>query len=421
MPPHQIDIHRFHDLVRWAARADLAAAEQFTLLCQALDLWRGEPLAGLSGPWVETTREVLRQQRLTAVIAWARAALDAGQAATVIGPLAQELVEYSFAEPLVAMLMRALAATGRAAEALTQYAAVRYRLAHELGADPGAELQAVHRAILRGEGTVRTAPPIRAAPAQLPAGVCAFIGRVPELARLGALLTGASTGSRAEVPVAVLSGAAGVGKTALAVECAHRVADQFPDGQLYLNLGASAARPMSAGDALARLLTALNVPGPGIPPDVDDRAARYRSEVAGRRMLMVLDDAGSSGQVRSLLPGTHHCAVLVTSRDSLAGLVAVHGADRLDLGPLPHSDALALAHRLIGSRLGPERESVAIDALVHAGLRSPLELRVVAELGLSRITSVLVEQLAGAADRDRLNLVDGYAGGYRIAREPDQT
>ncbi|BCB75390.1 hypothetical protein GCM10022251_77970 [Phytohabitans flavus] len=403
MPPHQVDVHQFNLLVRQATRAGRPATAQVALLREALDLWRGEPLAGLSGPWVEATRQVLREQRLSAVIAWARSALDAGDAPAVIGPLVQELVEYSLAEPLVAVLMRALAATGRAAEALTHYAAVRHRLAQELGADPGTELQAIHRAILRGEGT-QEARAIRVTPAQLPAGVRAFTGRTRELERLDALLTGTGAAAPAEVPVAVLSGVAGVGKSALAIEWAHRAADRFPDGQLYVNL-----RGLDPNNALARLLRALRLDGPGVPGDLEERAAYYRSEVAGRGLLIVLDDAVSSEQVRPLLPGTPTSAVLVTSRDRLAGLVSVHGAHRLDLGPLPHADAVALVHRLIGPRLVHESESVAIDAMVRNGLSRPLTLRVAAELGAARVTPSLVELLTELADQDRLNLLDAHA------------
>ncbi|WP_157248207.1 AfsR/SARP family transcriptional regulator [Nonomuraea typhae] len=410
MPAHQIDVHRFHQLVRQAGRTGLPASEQVMVLREALDLWRGEPLAGLSGSWVETTRQVWRQQRLAAVIAWARSALAAGEAAAVVGALVPELTEYPLAEPLVAVLMRALSATGRAAEALVYYAAMRRRLAQELGADPGMELQAVHQAILRGERTVPAAPAARARPAQLPAGVRAFTGRAGELERLDALLAGVAASSPAEVPIVVLAGAAGAGKTALAVEWAHRNADRFPDGQLYLNLrGFSAERPMTTADALARLLSALNVPAASVPPDVDERAARYRSEVAGRRMLIVLDDAASSEQVRLLLPGTRNCAVLVTSRDSLAGMVAVHGVHRLVIGPLPDADAVALVRQLVGPL--PGQESVAAAALAHRGAGSPLALRVAAELGVSRATPELVELLVKLAEQERLNVLDEYATG----------
>ncbi|MEJ3744234.1 tetratricopeptide repeat protein [Actinomycetes bacterium KLBMP 9797] len=409
MPPHQVDVHRFYQLVR-RARGDQPAHERVGLLREALDLWRGEPLAGLSGPWVETTRQVWRQQRLAAVIAWAHAMLDAGEPSTVIEPLVRELADHPLAEPLVVVLMRALAATGRSAEALEHYATLRRRLTEELGTDPGTELQSVHRAILRGEQAAPAAPPPEppartVVPAQLPADVRAFTGRARELAELDAFGTEPS----AETKIAVVSGTAGVGKTALAIHWAHRVADRFPDGQLYVNLrGFAPEQPMVAADALARFLAALGVASPDIPPEVDERAARYRSELAGRRMLIVLDNAASSEQVRPLLPGSGTCVALVTSRDSLAGLVAVHGAHRLDLDPLPEADALALVRRLVGRRAAAE--SGAAVTLVHRCVRLPLALRVAAELVVSRPAAPLSELVEELADQQhRLSLLD--AGG----------
>ena len=195
--------------------------------------------------------------------------------------------------------MRALAATGRAAEALENYAMIRQRLADELGTEPGAELQAIHLAILRGA----LAAPVRAVVlAQLPADVRAFTGRAEELVALDKMCP-ATSAEPTEVPIVAVSGTAGVGKSALAINWAHRVADRFPDGQLYVNLrGFAPEQPMSPGDALAGFLAALGVAGAAIPPEVDARAARYRSEVARRRILILLDNAASSEQVRPLLP-----------------------------------------------------------------------------------------------------------------------
>jgi DNA-binding SARP family transcriptional activator/tetratricopeptide (TPR) repeat protein len=438
LPRQQVDLHRFHHLVGRAAAGDCPAANRVGLLGEALDLWRGEPLAGLSGPWVEATRQVWRQQRLAAVLAWSRSTLEAGEPAAVIDPLVRELAEQPLVEPLAAVLMRALAVTGRGSEALAYYAAVRRRLAEDLGTDPGAELQTVHRAILRGEPATPArfdpaaptpvpapapAPLRRPVPAELPADVPAFTGREPELEQLDALLDagcrpaapdpagdgGDRRQGRTEMAIAVVVGTAGVGKTALAVRWAHRVADRFPDGQLYVNLrGFDPEQPMTAVDALARFLTALGVTGRDIPPEPDERAARYRSEVAGRRMLIVLDNAASGEQVRPLLPGTGSCAVLVTSRDSLAGLVAVHGARRLDLDLLPTADALALLRRLVGARV--EVDPDAATALVHRCVRLPLALRVAAELVVSRPGSPLGGLVDELADRQqRLCLLD--AGG----------
>lgn len=248
----------------------------------------------------------------------------------------------------------------------------------------------------------------RSVPRQLPADVFAFTGRMADLARLDALVTEPATGSNAVV-ISAVSGTAGVGKTALAVHWAHRMADRFPDGQLYVNLrGYDPERPMNPGDALNRLLTSAGVAGPDIPVDLDDRAARYRTELAGRRMLILLDNAGTVEQVRPLLPGSPTCVVVVTSRNSLSGLVARDGARRLDLDLLPPSDAVCLLGHLIGPRA--EAEPDAVTRLADLCVRLPLALRLAAELAVSRPATSLSELAAELADRqERLALL--AAGG----------
>jgi tetratricopeptide (TPR) repeat protein/transcriptional regulator with XRE-family HTH domain len=249
-------------------------------------------------------------------------------------------------------------------------------------------------------GHAGAADPDRAAPvpAQLPAAVSAFTGRTAELAALDALL--AEPGGGGPVVISAVSGTAGVGKTALAVQWAHRSRHRFPDGQLYLNLrGYDPQQPVPAADALARLLTGLGLPGEEVPPEPDERAARFRTEVAGRRMLMVLDNAASVEQVRPLLPGTASCAVLVTSRDSLAGLVAVDGARRVHLDLLPLPDAVALLRALVGARADAEPDAAA--ALAGQCARLPLALRVAAELAAARPAVPLAELAAELADRQR--------------------
>src|SRR5262249_13824221 len=199
-----------------------------------------------------------------------------------------------------------------------------------------------------------------AVPAQLPRDVGGFAGRGQQLARLDGLLAAAGGEQPTAVVISAIAGTAGVGKTALAVRWAHRVRDRFPDGQLYVNLrGYDPDQPMSTAEALARFLAALGVPSQDIPTDVDDRAARYRTETSQRRMSLVWDNASSVEQLRPLLPGTGSCAVVVTSRDSLAGLVAIHGAHRIDLDLLPTGDAQALLRRLIGPRVDTEPDAAA--------------------------------------------------------------
>ncbi|MFF4489895.1 tetratricopeptide repeat protein [Streptomyces sp. NPDC001544] len=414
MPRDLVDAHRFRRLVTWARAADASDAGRPAVLREALGLWRGEPLAGLSGQWAARVREGWRQQRIDAVLDWADAELRVGGHRTVVDTLTVLAAEHPLTEPLTVALMRALHAAGRAPEALACYTALRRRLAAELGTAPGTEAQREYQTLLSGEPAapaVRRTPPVvdaehtRSVPAQLPMEAAAFIGRDEELARLDALLATA-----AERPAAVLisavSGTAGVGKTALAVHWAHRARDRFPDGQLYVNLrGYDPDQPMTAAETLVRFLTALGVPGQDVPLEPDDRAARYRSEVADRRMLIVLDNAATVEQVRPLLPGTGSCAVLVTSRDSLAGLVAREGAHRLDLDLLPADAARALLRRLVGARA--EADPGAVDDLAAQCARLPLALRVAAELAVSRPTTPLAELVTELADQQRrLDLLD---------------
>jgi DNA-binding SARP family transcriptional activator/tetratricopeptide (TPR) repeat protein len=410
--PPQVDVHRFLALVASARGADLPGHDRVEMLRQARELWRGDPLADVPGQWAARTRDAWRQQYLDASLAWARAELSAGDPDAVIGPLTELAGDHPLVEPLAAVLMRALFTAGRAADALQHYAVIRERLAEQLGVDPGQELQAMYRSILRGDP--HQPPPSVAAPsgaaprrvpAQLPADVAAFTGRAGEVAEVDALLSGYSEmeGPQPEptaVVITAVSGTAGVGKTALALRCAHRAAGRFPDGQVYLNLrGYDPDQPVKAADALARLLHTLGVAASDIPLDADERAALYRTGIAGRRMLIVLDNAATVEQVRPLLPGTPSCAVLVTSRDSMAGLVAVHGAHRVSLDPLPTDDAMALLRRLVGSRVDAEPESALALAEQCAGL--PLALRVAAELAASRPTTPLSDLVAELADGQR--------------------
>jgi DNA-binding SARP family transcriptional activator/tetratricopeptide (TPR) repeat protein len=429
--PDRIDLHRFRRLTAAGGRPGCSDAERAGLLGAALEQWHGPPLADLSSQWALRMRDSWSQQRLDVVFAWALAQLRLGRHDTVIGPVRDLLADHPLAEPLVGVMMRALAARGRDAEALARYAATRTRLRAELGAEPGPELRAVHEAILRRNvsGTVgspraeSTGSEVdRSVPAQLPADVAGFTGRAEELAELDRLCgitdgTDRSTGASPAVVISAVSGTAGVGKTALAVHWAHRVADRFPDGQLCVNLrGFDPDQPMSPADALAGFLVGLGVAGRDIPVELEDRAARYRTETAGRRLLVVLDNASSVDQVRPLLPGTPTATVLVTGRDSLPGLIALHGARRLDLDLLPLPDAIALLRTLIGRRV--EADPGAAAELARQCARLPLALRVAAELAAARPTAPLAELVAELTDQQqRLDLLDG-GGDPRAAVGP---
>jgi len=221
--PGRVDLHRFRRLVAQAREAGHADAERAALLREALDLWQGEPLTGLSGEWAARTREAWSQQRLDTVVAWARAELDIGNPSAVIGPLTDLAGEHPTAESVAASLIRALHAVGRSADALRRYQLIRQRLVDELGADPGVELQAAYQAVLRGEpaepAPASAVPRTPMVPAQLPADVHAFTGRDAELAALDALLAGSDAGyvGSTTAVISAVSGTAGVGKTALAV------------------------------------------------------------------------------------------------------------------------------------------------------------------------------------------------------------
>jgi DNA-binding SARP family transcriptional activator len=227
-----VDLHRFRRLVDQAREPRQAEDRRAAILRGALALWRGEPLAGLSGSWVERVRQGCRQQRLDALVAWAEAELRGPDPAAVIGQLSDAIAEYPLVEPLTAALIRALYAAGRTAEALDCFFAIRQRLVEELGVDPGPELRRLHQAVLRGELARPAASPAwpdRAIPAQLPSDVAGFIGRADELAQLDGIL-GRLGGQPTPAGIAAISGTAGVGKSALAVHWGHRVADRFRTG-----------------------------------------------------------------------------------------------------------------------------------------------------------------------------------------------
>jgi tetratricopeptide (TPR) repeat protein len=276
--------------------------------------------------------------------------------------------------------------------------------------EPGQELRDTHQRILAGGQALppremATVPGTAQAPApqqprQLPAAVGCFTGRAAELAALSSLL-----GARPDtMPISAICGTGGTGKTALAVQWAHQVAGHFPDGQLYVNLrGYDCDQPVSAAEALAGFLRALSVPGQDIPDQLQDRARLYRSRLAGLRVLVLLDNASGSEQVRPLLPGDPGSMAVVTSRDALAGLVAVDGARRLDLDVLPLPDAIALLTSLIGTRAGQDPGAVADLAELCA--RLPLALRIAAELAAAR-PSVQLDGLVGELAAGQLDGLD---------------
>jgi DNA-binding SARP family transcriptional activator len=421
--PGELDLSRFEDSLResrtaaregrWADAADQAAA--------ALALWQGEPLADVDSDLLAVReRPRLAELRLRALETRIDADLRLGRHAEVVGELRQLAAEHPLRERLHGLLMLALYRDGRRADALAAYQDASDVLADELGAEPGPDLRQLHRQILNADPALvgsgpaaHASAPAAPVPQELPGDVAAFTGRAAELAELDRILLRpndkAGDAKATAAVISAVSGTAGVGKTALAVHWAHHAAERFPDGQLYVNLrGYDPGQPMPATDALAAFLRSLGVPGQDIPPQETERSARYRSLLAGRQMLIVLDNASTVEQVRPLLPGHPDCAVVVTSRDSLAGLVARDGAVRLDLDTLTLTDAVALLHELIGGRV--DAEPVAAVTLAGQCARLPLALRVAAELAAVRPGEPLANLVTELRDqRRRLDLLD--AGG----------
>lgn len=380
--PDLVDVHRFRRLVGRAAHAGPAVAERVALWREAVGLWRGAPLAALDGEWAGRTRDAWDAEYRDAVLGWAVAEIEADNATVVIGPLTDLIRRYPLVEALPEMVMRALYAAGRRTDAMACYASARQRLAEELAEPPGAALKAVYQAILRHEPYLPppagALPAGAAVPAQLPPDVRGFAGRVDQLIQLDALA--AATGEEATpVVISAIAGTAGVGKTALAVHWAHRAAKRFPDGQLYVNLrgfdpGGAVVDP---AEAARGFLDALAVPSARIPADGNALTALYRTQLANKRMLIVLDNARDTEQVRPLLPGAPGCLVLVTSRSRLTSLVASTGAHPLALDLLTPDEA----RDLLASRLGPRRvaaERGAVDKIIKGCSGLPLALAIAA-------------------------------------------
>ena len=374
--PGELDVAVFGDLAgrgREAARAgDAAAARE--LFGRALGLWRGAALADAAPLCGRLAGEAARLEEARLAVVEERAGCDLalGRHGEVAGELAGLVAEFPLRERLAALLMTALYRCGRRGEALAVYDATRRVLAEELGLDPGPELAGLQAQVLADDpalaapaavpggaapATAQATPPV-IVPRQLPAGAGFFAGREAELKELDELLDQADCedgpdGPGGAVVISAVAGMAGVGKTALAVHWARRVAGRFPDGQLYVNLRGYDAEgaAVTAEEVTGWFLLALGVPAGQIPADAQARSGLYRSVLAGRRVLIVLDNARDAAQVRPLLPGSAGCLVVVTSRSALAGLAAAEGARPLRLGPLGAEQGV----RLLAARLGPER------------------------------------------------------------------
>jgi DNA-binding SARP family transcriptional activator len=388
VPAGALDAQRFEDLARDAEQqADPARAS--ALFREALALWRGPAFDGLAIEACQAEAARLAERRMSVL----QRCLDAEsrQGRDVVAELQTLVREHPLRESLWVRLMTALQREGRQADALAAYRELRRHLVEELGVEPGAAARALHQEILAG--TAPVPPKVNAGPAQVPAAVQAFTGRDEHLDILDGLTPG----------IAVICGMAGVGKTTLAVEWAHRHRDDFADGQLYVDLrGFSTAGPLEPAAALAGFLQALGVPTEQVPAEIDQAAALYRTLLSRRAVLVVLDNAVSAAQVRPLLPGGAGCRTLVTSRSALGGLVARNGAHHLALDALTPEEAVALLVRVLGTAR-TAGENVAVEALGRLCAYLPLALRIAAANLTLRPKMPLVEYVEELGSGSRLS------------------
>jgi DNA-binding SARP family transcriptional activator/tetratricopeptide (TPR) repeat protein len=392
------------------ARKAMAADRPETavdLFTQALALWRGPALADVpTGPVVAALAARLDQARLGAVEDLIGVRLGLGQHAAVVDDLGWLVAQHPLRERLHAHYMLALYRCGRRADALAAYQDARRVVVEELGLEPGPELRGIEQAILADEQAATTSVGLDSpVPAQLPPASAYFTGRAAQFKQLDAMLDRLADGDPVLV-VSAIAGSAGVGKTELAVHWGHRVRDRFPDGQLYVNLrGYAAAAPLRPIEALAGLLASLGVPARDVPVDQEQAVAMYRSLLAGKRMLVLLDNARRPDQVRPLLPGTAGCLVLVTSRDQMGGLVARDGAARLDLGMLSADEAQTLLALLLGpERLAAQPESAQELARLCGYL--PLAIRIAAANLQAHPGRTMAGHVAALRNGDRLTALE---------------
>ena len=450
LQPGDLDAERFEILAGQGRKAlsDGDPRRAAEALAEALGLWRGRALDDVPpSPLVTAEADRLEESRLAALELRIDADMGSGLHAQLVPELRRLLSDQPLREGLWALLIRALDAAGRHAEALAAYGQARAVISDELGVDPGPELQRLYQALLAVDAGAQRQPPAvqpadgpapaglapvgpaaavqptdgltaagpsamarsteaapaahragpgsssRRAPAQLPADVADFTGRGGQVERLQRMLSEARRRDNPAVTVAVVAGAPGLGKTALAIHAAHALRPDFPDGQLYISLLGGSEHPVPPDDVLARFLRDLGVDGARVPVDAEERAAMYRTRLAERRMLIVLDDAKDAAQVRPLLPGTGSCAVIVTSRQRLSDLV---GSRLIDLDVLDDAESAELFTRIVGAeRVNAEPDAVREVLAICAGL--PLAIRIAgARLAARRGWSVrtLADRLA---------------------------
>lgn len=372
-----VDLHVFRDL---CARARSSEDERaVVLLREASRLWHGEALTGLAGDWAQAERDRLQQDRVNAERDLVDALLRLGHGEDLVPELYTRATENPLDEHVAWQYMLALHRAGRRADALEFYRQFRDRMVEDLGTDPGASLRSLHQQILEADpGLTKTWDPRSTVlvPRQLPPVPSHFIGRRAELAALDA---NAADGSGRTMAITAITGAEGMGKTWLTLYWAHRNADRFPDGQLFVDLDGG-GDPVSPALAVQGFLEALGVAPGAIPADPQARTGLYRSLVADKRMLVVVDNVSDADQVGPLLPGSPTCVVLMTSRDRLVELLTRHGGSSLSADPLSREEA----REVLAARLGHARlasEPGAVDELLGLCCGRPLALGVVASRG----------------------------------------
>ncbi|MET9661934.1 BTAD domain-containing putative transcriptional regulator [Streptomyces sp. NPDC006510] len=407
LAPDAVDVQVAQDLAANAERARSRGDHRQArdLLNGALGLWDGEALASVPGPYAENQRTRLEEWRLQLIETRLEADLELGAHAEAVSELKGLVAAHPFRERLRELLMLALYRSRRQAEALAVYADTRRLLADELGVAPRSELSLLHQRILQADESLlapsQSRPTERPAailrPVQLPATVPDFTGRASLVRELGDRLAAAEGSVMA---VSALAGVGGVGKTTLAVHVAHQARQHFPDGQLYVDLQGAGVRATEPESVLGKFLRDLGTPDPAIPDTLGERAALFRSVLDGRRVLVLLDNARDTAQIRPLLPGSEGCAALVTSRARMVGLA---DAQLVDLDVMSPDEALQLFTRIVGEeRINSEREA-ALDVVAACGFL-PLAIRIAASRLAARRTwtvSVLAAKLAD--ERRRLD------------------
>lgn len=452
-----LDLDLFEGTVAQArtarAAGDLAGATE--QLRSALSLWRGPLCDGLNSPFLDAERARLAERRLDVFEDQLELEVGMGNHAEVIDQLRRLTTDHPLRERLWGTLMLALYRSGRQADALRAYRDVRQHIRSDLGVEPTSSLQRLHQRLLVGDpelaaatsatkrapaakrtsamkrvAGITKAPTSRPTPAQLPHALPDFAGREAAIRRLDALLH--DDGARLEkaLVIAAIVGTAGVGKTSLAVHWAHRIRDQFPDGQLYIDMrGFDPAEPaLQPSEAIRHFLDAFGVSPARIPADLDQQAALYRGLLAGRRMLIILENVTDAGQVRPLLPGAPGCLAVVTSRNSMVSLVAVNGAHAVTLDLLAVEEAREFLIRRLGAKR-VAREPAAVERIIETCGGLPLALSIVAARGATNRHFSLTELAKeidgphGSLDAfdcgdDVANVRAAFACSYRGLRPP---